>query len=86
MKKEAHSGFNIASELNYWQQWCQLLGQKRSPPVVKAADMMNSEEENFMHVHRKLKYSKKGHVWLYLKAETKEDSEAMLKVKYQFLS
>ncbi len=41
--------------------------------------MMNSEENNFMKKHSKLKY-KRGHVWVYLKAETKDDSEALLQV------
>ena len=41
--------------------------------------MMNADADNFMKQHLKLRYTK-GHVWLYLKAETREDSEMMLKV------
>ena len=50
-------------------------------PVKQATKMMNSEEDNFMKQHLKLRYTA-GHVWFYLKAETKDDSEAMLKVNY----
>lgn len=40
---------------------------------------MNNDEDNFMKQHLKLQYTE-GDVWFYLKAETKEDSEEMLKV------
>ena len=48
-------------------------------PVKKATKMMISEEDNFLKQHLKLRYTD-GHVWFYLKAETKDDSEAMLEV------
>ena len=48
-------------------------------PVEEARKMMNCEEENFMKQHLKLKYTE-GDMWIFLKATTKEDSEAMLTV------
>ena len=78
-KIEARSGFNIGFDLDYWIKWCHLLKLKPSVPVKDAAEMMNSDETNFMKRHTKLRYTK-GHVWLYLKAETKDDCEEMLKV------
>lgn len=78
-KKEAHSGFNVGFEVNFWCHWCKLLGREPSVPVEEARRMMNSEEDNFMKQHLKLQYTK-GHVWIYLKAENKTDSEAMLMV------
>ena len=80
-KKEAHSGFNVGFELNFWCRWCQLLNRKPSVPVKQATKMMNSEEDNFMKQHLKLRYTD-GHVWFYLKAENEDDSEAMLKVNF----
>ena len=77
--KVPHSGFNVGFELNFWQRWCKLLGREPSVPVKKATAMMNSDK-NFMKKHSKLRY-KKGQFWIYLKAETKEDSESLLKVK-----
>ena len=79
-KKVAHSGFNMGFELNFWQKWCQLLSRKPSGPVIEATKMMNSED-NFMKKHSKLRYTEKGHVWFYLKAETEEDSEVLLKAR-----
>ena len=78
-KKEARSGFNVGFELNFWCNWCSLLNREPSTPVKDARKMMNSDADNFMKQHLKLRYTK-GHVWLYLKAETREDSEMMLKV------
>lgn len=78
-KRQAHSGFNIGFELNYWQQWCKLLGRTVSTPVQQATDMMNSDADNFMKKHSKLKYTS-GDVWIYLKAETKQDCEDLLQV------
>lgn len=76
---EAHSGFNIGFDLNYWKKWCNLLDQKPSIPVRDAAKMMNSDEDNFMKKHPKLRYTE-GHVWIYLKADMKDDCEQMLEV------
>ena len=55
------------------------MNRKPSVPVKKAVKMMNSEDDNFMKQHLKLRYTE-GDVWFYLKAETEKDSEAMLKV------
>ena len=76
---DPHSGFNIGFDLDYWLKWCELLERKPSIPVKKAARMMGSDRTNFMKRHHKLKYTK-GHIWFYLKTETKEDCEDMLKV------
>ena len=78
-KKEAHSGFNVGFELRFWCRWCQLLNRKPFVPVKKTVKMMNSEDDNFMKQHLKLRYTE-GDVWFYLKAETEKDSETMLKV------
>lgn len=78
-KREAHSGFNVGFELNFWCRWCQLLNREPSVPVKNARRMMNNDEDNFMKQHLKLRYTE-GDVWFYLKAETKEDSEEMLQV------
>ena len=79
-KKAPRSGFNIGFELNFWTKWCKLLGRQPSKPVEEATDLMNSDD-NFMKKHSKLSY-KKGHVWFFLKAQTEEDSEALLQVSY----
>lgn len=79
--KETHAGFNVGFELNFWNDWCKLLGRNPSAPVKEAITMMNSDENNFMKKHSKLRYGK-GHVWIYLKAETKQDSEDMWQVRY----
>ena len=81
-RKVAHSGFNVGFELNYWNKWCHLLGREPSIPVRDATKMMNSEEDNFMQQHLKVKYTE-GHVWINLKAGKKEDCEALLKVSKQ---
>lgn len=41
--------------------------------------MMNSDD-NFMKKQPKLRYTP-GHVWIYLKAETKQDCDDLLEVK-----
>lgn len=76
---KASSGFNIGFDLDYWIQWCTLLNKMASAPVVSAAEMMGSREENFMRKQPKLRYTK-GNVWLFLKAETKDNSERLLAV------
>ena len=78
--KQAHCGFNVGFELNFWHQWCLLLKRKLFAPVKKARQMMNSDD-NFMKQHLKLRYTS-GHMWIFLKAEIKQYSEEMLQVSY----
>ena len=59
------------------------MNREPSVPVKKATKMMNSEDDNFMKQHLKLRYTE-GDVWFYLKAETEKDSEAMLMVVIGF--
>ena len=60
-----------------------VVGPKMITPVVKATDMMNSEEENFMCVHRKLaEVFKRRSCVAILEGR---DKGRQLKVKYQFL-
>lgn len=77
--KVAHSGFNVGFEINFWIKWCKLLHRKPSSPVLEAARILNSDHENFMKSHPKLKYTA-GHMWLYLKTDTENDSKALLQV------
>lgn len=77
--KVAHSGFNIGFELNFWIKWCKLLHQKPSSPIQDAVRILNSDHDNFMKNHPKLRYTA-GHLWLYLKADTNADCETLLEV------
>ena len=76
---EAHSGFNLGFDLDYWVEWCRLRGRNPSVPVQEATKMMSNDETNFMKRHRKLQYTK-GQVWFYLKTDEKEECEELLSV------
>lgn len=78
-RKVAHSGFNVGFELNFWIKWCKLLHRKPSSLILDAARILNSDQDNYMKTHPKLKYTA-GHLWLYLKADTEENCEDLLKV------
>ena len=78
-KKKTHSGFNVGFELTFWEQWCKLAGETPSKPVQEAAQMM-AGDDNFMKKHSKLKNDDKGDVWVFVKADTKQDIEQLYKV------
>ena len=83
--KQMRSGFNIGFDPDYWIRWCGLLNKLPSPPVLSAAKMMQSQDENFMKNQPKLRYTK-GNIWLFLKAESKDDSEKLLAVSFNYMS
>ena len=77
--KVAHSGFNIGFELNFWLKWCKLLHCKPFSPIQDAARLLNSDQDNYLKNHPKLRYTE-GHVWLYLKASTQKECESLYEV------
>ena len=76
-KTEPRCGFNIGFDLEFWQKWCKLANTEVSGPVMESLEFM--KKDNFMVKHKKLQYTD-GDIWMYLKAEKKDDCEELLEV------